>query len=243
VQFVADMKASRPFAIELNFSCPHTRDGGGTVYQHPALAKRITKQVRELLDSIEAPPRVLIKVGHLKREDVKRLCDATLPYIDGYTAINTKATRVLQRAELGFGVRYFDGDSGFEKAGISGVAIQKCALETIAAFADEYSRTGTKDHVIFGVGGVTSPPDVQTFLDAGADIVQATTAFMHNHRFAADVRFFLAGRQLDHERAAVKTLVAAMPESVCPKNDADEFRRYLENRLPELHKEFVQTRL
>jgi hypothetical protein len=34
-----------------------------------------------------------------------------------------------------------------------------------------------------------------------------------------------------------------MPESVCPKNDADEFRRYLENRLPELHKEFVQTRL
>ena len=55
-------------------------------------------------------------------------------------------------------------------------------------------KGGYRDRVIFGMGGVAEPEDVQRFRDAGADVVQATTAFLHDLCFAARVRHVLAGQ-------------------------------------------------
>jgi dihydroorotate dehydrogenase len=61
------------------------------------------------------------------------------------------------------------------KGGLSGPPLKPRGLEVVARLR-QHLDTG---RVIIGVGGITTAEDVSAYLAAGADVVQAYTAFIY----------------------------------------------------------------
>lgn len=189
VEYVLEMEDNWPHGIELNFSCPNTVVAERSVFQTPKLAGDICRAAREAVDRSGRPIRLVAKIGYLDEAAIRDFCTATLPYLDGVSAINTIPAKICRLHSDGVERPSFG--EPYVKAGVSGVILQECALEVIRCLRTIFDEA-RYDGILIGMGGIAHPADVIRYREAGADLVQATTAFMHNPTFAAEVRRLLA---------------------------------------------------
>lgn len=190
VECAAAAAATKPDAIELNLSCPNiystdAERAEGLLYRDAPASARLIKAVRE---RVGATP-ILVKIGYMPPDDVAAFVRATRGLVAGYTAINTLARDVFEQGNELFPVFPRRGHNQ-SRAGISGIAIQEYALETIRTLSQ--LRGKKSDYRIIGVGGVSSPEDFLTYLRAGADVVQSCTAALFDRLLAVRARQVLA---------------------------------------------------
>lgn len=167
--------------VEANYSCPNVPgDPTGTLYQHPALAGRISAALRSALGTTP----LFVKIGYLDRDGLTAFVRANSHHVQGIVGINTIPLRVNSLS----GYPLFPGP-GRERAGISGAPIRRWAQEVAHNLVEIRAQMRAEnDFVIVGVGGVCDPHDVCDYLNLGVDAVQSCTAAHFNRRLAQQVR-------------------------------------------------------
>ena len=146
--------------IELNVSCPHSKEGILNIGLDPKATGKVVKAVK---NAVDVP--VLLKLpGNTNIESLKKVVLEAIKYeIDGFTAINTLPAMSIdietQMPILGFGI-----------GGLSGPAIKPVAVRIV------YEIRKITDLPIIGVGGVSTFEDAVEFIIAGANAVGVGTA-------------------------------------------------------------------
>jgi len=161
-----------PYAdyLVVNVSSPNTP--GLRNLQAAARLGPLLEHVRRSLDAAATDRRVplLVKIApDLSDDDVEAVADlATAIGLDGIIATNTTTSRsglrtpTAQVAEIGAG-------------GLSGRPLAARSTAVIRLLRD---RVGPQLTLV-GVGGITTIADARERLDAGADLLQAYTAFVY----------------------------------------------------------------
>ncbi len=172
------LAAAEADVLELNLSCPNER--GTPLFTDIKGTLKLLEALRK-----ERPPAVklIIKIGSLSLDQVSELVTHSKGMIDGISAINTISAQISDSAG---GIVLGSGD---QVGGICGHMINRESMAMLSRIAEARERAGIdKDSLgIVFVGGVT---DVAGFLAAqaaGADHVQAATAFMWSFDLAAEV--------------------------------------------------------
>jgi len=156
-----------PYAdyLVVNVSSPNTP--GLRDLQSVDALRPILVAVRRAADDVVADRTVplLVKIApDLADEDVDAVADlATELGLDGVVAVNTTISH-----DLGPG-------------GLSGPPELERGVEVVARLRERLGEGPT----IIGVGGIASPQDARRYLVAGADLVQAYTAFIYEGPFWA----------------------------------------------------------
>ncbi len=103
---------------------------------------------------------VLVKIApDLTDDDMRAVCDLVAQLdLAGVVATNTTIAH----------------DHGV--GGLSGPPLRARALDVVRLVRSELGE----GRVVIGVGGISTPKDARALLDAGADLVQAYTAFIYN---------------------------------------------------------------
>ena len=160
-----------PFAdyLVVNVSSPNTpglRDLQSVDALRPILAA-----VHEIADRIGGGVPLVVKIApDLADDDVDAVADLALELeLDGITAANTTVARPqslrTSRAEI----------DRIGAGGLSGPILADRATEMLTRLR---ARVGDR-LVLIAVGGVSTPDDVRARIAAGADLVQAYTAFAY----------------------------------------------------------------
>ncbi len=154
-----------PYAdyLVVNVSSPNTP--GLRDLQQTESLRPILEAVRVAADQATAAAHsrrvpLLVKIApDLADEDVDAVADLALELgLDGVIAVNTTIAH-----DLGPG-------------GLSGPAVRPRGLEVVGRLRE---RLGPRPAII-GVGGISSADDARAYLAAGADLVQAYTAFVYS---------------------------------------------------------------
>lgn len=151
-------KASNVHALEINISCPNVKKGGITFGTDPAVAKELTRAVKE----VSSVP-VYIKLSPNVTDIVSIAIAVEEGGADGITMINTL---LGMRLDPKTGRPVIANITG----GLSGPAIKPVALRMV------YEVSKQTNLPIIGMGGVTDVDDVIDFLSAGASAVAVGTA-------------------------------------------------------------------
>ena len=151
--------------LVVNVSSPNTP--GLRALQEVERLRPILVAVREAADRATRPADVplLVKIApDLSDDDVDAIADLVTELgLDGVVAVNTTIAH-----DLGEG-------------GLSGPPLLARGLEVVRRLR---ARLGARPTII-GVGGVTTPADVLSYLQAGADLVQGYTGFIYEGPFWA----------------------------------------------------------
>ena len=160
-----------PYAdyLVVNVSSPNTpglRDLQAVDRLEPLL-QAVRRRADDLADR-HVP--LLVKIApDLGDEDVLAVADlATALGLDGIVATNTTISRdglVSSSTQV----------EAAGTGGLSGAPLRARATEVIRLLRDRVGR----DMVLIGVGGISSPEDAVERLEAGADLLQAYTAFVY----------------------------------------------------------------
>ncbi|MCL3777923.1 MULTISPECIES: quinone-dependent dihydroorotate dehydrogenase [unclassified Actinomyces] len=145
--------------LVVNVSSPNTP--GLRTLQDVETLRPILAAVREAADAAaHRHVPLLVKIApDLADEDVDAVADLVLDMgLDGVVATNTT----------------IDHDLG--EGGLSGAPLLPRSLEVVRRLR---ARLG-EEPAIIGVGGISSVMDAELMLDAGADLLQAYTAFIYN---------------------------------------------------------------
>ena len=145
--------------LVVNVSSPNTP--GLRSLQSVSALRPILEAVREAGDAAaRRHVPLLVKIApDLADEDIDAVADlVTDMSLDGVVATNTT----------------IDHDLG--EGGLSGAPLLPRSLEVVRRLRD---RLG-EGPIIIGVGGISSIMDAELMLDAGADLLQAYTAFVYN---------------------------------------------------------------
>lgn len=167
--------------IELNLSCPNVATEGVICYSPDTVAD-ICRRVRS---RVGREIKVLAKISYFtpqQEELLLNLVQQSSPYIDGITAINTMAARIVNKN----GEQAFPGP-GREKAGVSGSAIKWAGIDMVSRLNNIRDTLGIKLSII-GVGGVMKPSDYSAYIAVGADAVQSATGAMWNPELALQIK-------------------------------------------------------
>jgi dihydroorotate dehydrogenase (NAD+) catalytic subunit len=144
--------------VELNVSCPHVRDTGHEIGQHPKTLAEVVEKVRA---SVKKP--LVVKLSPNVTDIVEIAKTAVSAGADALTAVNTvKAMAIDIVAQMPI--------LSNVKGGLSGPAIKPIALCCVYNIFDADLKVP-----IFGCGGVTTWQDAVEFLLAGASAVQIGT--------------------------------------------------------------------
>lgn len=145
--------------LVVNVSSPNTP--GLRTLQNVETLRPILLAVREAADAAaDRHVPLLVKIApDLADEDVDAVADLVLDMgLDGVVATNTT----------------IDHDLG--EGGLSGAPLLPRSLEVVRRLRERLGEEPT----IIGVGGISSLMDAELMLDAGADLLQAYTAFIYN---------------------------------------------------------------
>ena len=178
--------------IELNLSCPNCSGREGRVFERIELTRRICEAASA---SAEGVP-LIAKIGYLPLGALESLVAAIAPFVNGIAAINTVPVRALRQGLDGPEPAFGDPDL---LVGLSGQPLLALGLQTIERLARIRERDGLRNLSLLGMGGVTAPVDVQSYLDSGADAVQAATVFLVDPLFGEKVHQFLEDREIASE--------------------------------------------
>ncbi|HUK55528.1 MAG TPA: dihydroorotate dehydrogenase [Nitrospiria bacterium] len=153
--------------VELDLSCPNSHAAEGMVYMDPGLSGAISKAAKALLGEVP----LFIKLGNFwKRDAFEAVIRANASHVEGIVGINTVKMTVLDA----------DGKPavpGRPESGVCGAGIKQSGLQ-FARWLCETRKKNRYDFVAVGVGGIMKPEDVDEYLDAGVDAVEAATAAM-----------------------------------------------------------------
>jgi dihydroorotate dehydrogenase (NAD+) catalytic subunit len=170
--------------IEVNCSCPNCNGMEGELFRNVGLVERICKAIR----NIAGDTKIILKIGFLKERELREFVVRTAPYVNGYSAINTVPVEGMREGQGGL-------EPAFGKpklrAGLSGPPIHRYGLSCVRNLARIRAQEKLTGIGIIGIGGATTPAIVQNYIDCGADIVQATTAFFVDSYFGIKVRRFM----------------------------------------------------
>jgi dihydroorotate dehydrogenase (NAD+) catalytic subunit len=145
-------------AVELNVSCPHVKDTGHEIGQHP---KTLAEVVEKAKASVRKP--VIVKLSPNVTDIAEIAKTAVNSGADALTAVNTvKAMAIDVEAQM----PVLSNVTG----GLSGPAIKPIALRCVYEIFEADLKVP-----IFGCGGVTTWRDAVEFLLAGASAVQIGT--------------------------------------------------------------------
>jgi dihydroorotate dehydrogenase (NAD+) catalytic subunit len=145
-------------AVELNVSCPHVKDTGHEIGQHP---KTLAEVVEKVKASTKKP--IIVKLSPNVTDIVEIAKTAVKAGADALTVVNTvKAMAIDIEAQMPV-LSNVEG-------GLSGPAIKPIALRCVYDVFEADLKVP-----IFGCGGVTTWRDAVEFLLAGASAVQIGT--------------------------------------------------------------------
>lgn len=180
--------------IELNFSCPNTKDeGAGAIYNSPVDAHEIATSVR---NAVKIP--VFAKIGYLPEPKLRQFMKAVAPAVDGLVAINTISARV---DDLN-GRPIFPGRTN---AGLSGWVIRDVAqgmAQNLVNIRDEMKLQD--DLCLLGLGGVMNEADFYERLDTGVDAVEICTGAFLDPLIGLKVRKASSRGDNDRDRGTIK---------------------------------------
>ncbi|RMF42246.1 MAG: hypothetical protein D6753_08070 [Planctomycetota bacterium] len=167
--------------IELNLSCPNVVSADGRLYGHPPAAARVAHEVHKAVPHLP----LLLKIGFVPDAlAAERLVDAVAGSCNGLSMVNCLSARVKGPRGL-----LFDG----QPRGIGGTAIRNQCLQQVERFAAAIEKLNVPLHLI-GVGGISQPHHIQSYLDAGAEAVHVATAAILRPQLAAEWRVWTAAR-------------------------------------------------
>jgi len=166
--------------LELNFSCPNVKAGGGagrSIGKNPESVATIIRWVKEV-----SKVPVLAKLTASLTDITKMAMVAKEAGADGISAINTVPAVIGVDLETLIPKPIVDGKTTM--GGYSGPAIKPIALRCIAEIAMD-KEIGLP---ISGMGGVTTWQDAAEFILLGSTSVQVTTAIMrYGYRIVEDL--------------------------------------------------------
>lgn len=146
-------------AVELNVSCPHVKDTGHEIGQHPKMLAEVVEKVKAVVNC-----SVIVKLSPNVGDIVEIARTAVRAGADALTAVNTvKAMAIDVEAQM----PVLSNVTG----GLSGPAIKPVALRCVYDIFEADLKVP-----ILGCGGVTTWRDAVEFLLAGASAVQIGTA-------------------------------------------------------------------
>lgn len=158
-QFAAQTSAK---IFEANFACPNTDGGLGLIYEDVDLSIKICIEMKKVLG--DRP--LLVKVGYYKNfDDLKKFMEMTKGVISGISGINTYSMKIVGKDDQ----QIFPGRP---TAGISGAGVRNFGMEQAKKIVEFKKELHLNNFVVIGIGGVTKPEHISTYLDLGADAVQ-----------------------------------------------------------------------
>ncbi len=181
--------------LELNFSCPHARDGyGAAIGSRPELVAGYVRAIRAATRAFllaKLTPNV-DDIGPIARAAVEAGAD-------GIAAINTVGPDVFLEPRSGRPILY---NPNGHRGGRSGEWVRETALRCIR----EIRRAVGPRVPLLGMGGVADGQDARRMREAGADVVGVGSALIRVAR-QADIPAYLAA--LKEEAALPPRLVPA----------------------------------
>jgi dihydroorotate dehydrogenase len=174
-------KACGADVIELNYSCPNTREHAGEIYLNQRDSARISEVVREAVGS-KMP--VYVKIGYLSDVQLHEFVAANFRLIDGIVAINTISAPIINESKK----ELFPGRA---KAGVSGWAVRDVAhrlAQKLVAVRDEFHQKEGKRLDLLGLGGIMTPEDFDARLATGVDAVEVCTGAYLNPYLGFEIR-------------------------------------------------------
>ncbi len=150
--------------IELNVSCPHSKEGIINIGWDAKLVSRVVKSVKDVVNK----PVFLKLPGNTNIKSLKEVVNSAIKYgIDGFTAINTLPAMAID-------VETMLPILGNTVGGLSGPAIKPIGVRIV------YELRKITDLPIIGVGGVKTHIDVLEYVLAGANAVAIGSALVHD---------------------------------------------------------------
>jgi dihydroorotate dehydrogenase len=141
----------------------------------------VAQAVRRAVGSVP----YVVKIGHLNSPvAIESLLAAVGDVVDGLVMTNSVATTV------GSSERDLMFDR--QKRGICGTAIRDASIGQVRQFA-EAIRAGGHHVQLIGVGGISTAEDLQSYLDAGAQVCQLATSAMIHPAVGIEIREALSG--------------------------------------------------
>lgn len=165
--------------IEINLSCPNEGSKELLCFD--------TVTTREIIEAIRAEVsdvKLLVKIAYFTDESqLKDFVEQVGPLVDGISAINTIAARVVGED----GKQAFPGGLARTKPGVSGHAILNAGLAMTARLV-QYRDELQLNYKIIGIGGVQSAEDFKSYREKGADYVLSVTGAMWNPELAREIK-------------------------------------------------------
>jgi dihydroorotate dehydrogenase (NAD+) catalytic subunit len=155
--------------LEVNISCPNTKEGGVAFGQDPRLTSEVVGRVRK---ATKLP--LIVKLTPNVTNIVVAGRAAVEAGADALSLVNTLKARARIRTGPGAG-RWIEG-------GLSGPAIMPVALKMVSDLAK--AKLGVP---IIGIGGISSLENALDFFESGADAIQVGTANFINQRIMLEI--------------------------------------------------------
>lgn len=162
--------------VECNFSCPNVATADGQLFQQPAAAAAVAREVRTAI----GPAPLGIKLGRTRES---ALVDALVRELSEPADFLAMTNTIPAQVATAEGRLLFDG----APRGIAGAAILEASVSQLAAFRAAIEAQHSRLELV-GVGGAFTSRDVQRYLDAGAACVQMATAPMLDPLVAVKIR-------------------------------------------------------
>ncbi len=165
--FVAErMDEAGADIIELNVSCPHSRENIINIGWDPKLVSNVIKNVKEVVDK----PVFLKLPGNTNLKNLRDVVNAAIKHeVDGFTAINTLPAMAVD-------VETMLPILGNKVGGLSGLAVKPIGVRIV------YEVRKITDLPIIGVGGVRTYRDVLEYILVGANAVAMGSALVHDKK-------------------------------------------------------------
>ena len=216
-----EAKESGADIVELNFSCPNTKnEKAGSIFLDHALSAVIAEKVKKIIG--DTP--LFIKIGFLPRNELFKLVEGLIENIDGIVAINAIDAQVDSPDDH----PYFKGRDR-RTAGITGWAIKNLAHQVACDLVEirkELCSENKRRFDIIGVGGVATRKDFRDRLQTGVEAVGVCTGAFLNKDIGINLRLDLLKLSSKLEKPASITSDRSIPKGPITRSDASEDRSH-----------------
>jgi dihydroorotate dehydrogenase (NAD+) catalytic subunit len=182
VKLVSESLNSCGFSImEINLSCPN--EAHAPLYKDLPSAIEAVKCARQVISEQNSNIKLVAKIGTLSSEETNLFLSESAGILDALSAINTVSSNIrTPGGKIALG-------SGSLSGGVCGSLIFEQGLSMLSLLAETRAKLGIKKNELglIGVGGVVSTKEFQSYLSAGADVVQAATGMMWNLDLASEI--------------------------------------------------------
>ncbi|MES2615181.1 MAG: hypothetical protein V4591_07190 [Bdellovibrionota bacterium] len=170
--------------LEINLSCPN--ESQLPIYKDVPNSIKLLAAVNDVIKK-HKHIKLVVKIGSLSNEEIRMLLSEASEYMHAVSAINTISADILSKdGQVMLGSKAISG-------GVCGSLIFEQGVRMTSMLAQEREKLGIKKQNlgIIGVGGVMSADNFASYLNAGADVVQAATGMMWNLNLAQDIANYL----------------------------------------------------